>query len=1203
VTIGGIAATVTGWSDMRITVTVPSGVPNCVLQQQVQYGGPSPSAPAKCGQLVIIAGNGKQSVDTVTVTIGGKAPTHVAASASIQSAINLAKPGDMLIVDPTCTNAGVQGACSATSTKSNSVHSELLLMWKPVRLQGVGAVSSIIDGNTHPAGKLDSWRANVNCLFGLGLSGSHSNWSSSCGAGWTAFTANATNPQVDRIPLEAVVGWDATLNGNLAQLLQEPTLMGALEGAAITVLGKGVQFPSGSDSFSADVFPTGTRLLDGSPNPTRGCGPNAPTAHNPFPSNFLCNPSTIDGLGIRDSSQGGGGIFAHAWNHDLQIANNRVNNNSGTVGGGITVGQGEFPEPYLGGAGAANPAPGSCQTSPVTGLQLPYCQNLNVNVHHNSITSNSSTGDELFSATPAGAGGVNFCTGSDFYQFRYNWVCGNLSTGDGGGFGHLGFSYNGIIEHNTFVFNQSTNPTIPANGGAMVIMGTPDADPQCPNTAADSDCVVAPGTVTPSDGIGPLLTINANLIMGNSAESGSGGGIALQNINGADVVSFPTNPSRWNHVVLTNNIITNNVAGWDGAGVSLLDALNADIVNNTIASNDTTASSGVLFNTLGAPLASSQGPTCTSNCGTTSAPQPAGLVSIQNSAILFANLPATITCPAGHFTGPTAANGTCRRFSYPLLDNNVLWQNRSFYIGVGALGGGTLNQQNVVTLYDAFTTTPAPSQSKNDAATANGNGVIITGGTGACVTPVSYWDLGARGDTGPANHSSTITLNPTYSVLTTIAGTGYDAAALHNTAANPTLLLQYCNGSRLPPEFGGLGYQVPPGISDATVPNPVFNLTPAATVDEGNNWINMSWGPLGVTNPVTSEQLSNYGPAAGSSVINLIPSTAAANYNAAPPIDFYGNARKGNNAVDAGAVEFVGTTAAPTLTSITPNTGLRGTAVPVTLTGTNLTGAFAVNIPGNGVIVSNLLVVSATTVTATFTISNNAATTPRNVTVSTPSGITNAVTFSVAAPPRPTLTSISPTSGGRRTSVNVTFTGTNLTGAFAVTGIGPMIPVTNLTVVSPTKVTATLNISAIAPPGIRNLGITTPGGSSNTHPFTVTSGTPAFTGPAPALTTTPANGSPKTGTVTLHNSATGANAGPLKLTVAPVVNRVSGTGAFTVTGGTCVSGLVLAPAATCTITVHYVPPTTGSLTSTGHVTITDTGTMTATQNSPNFGAN
>ena len=63
----------------------------------------------------------------------------------------------------------------------------------------------------------------------------------------------------------------------------------------------------------------------------------------------------------------------------------------------------------------------------------------------------------------------------------------------------------------------------------------------------------------------------------------------------------------WNHVTVTNNIIANNVAGWDGAGISLLDALNIDIINNTIVSNDTTASAGVLFNTLGAPVAQSAG--------------------------------------------------------------------------------------------------------------------------------------------------------------------------------------------------------------------------------------------------------------------------------------------------------------------------------------------------------------------------------------------------------------------------------------------------------------------------------------------------------------------------------------------------------------------------------------------------------------------
>jgi hypothetical protein len=53
---------------------------------------------------------------------------------------------------------------------------------------------------------------------------------------------------------------------------------------------------------------------------------------------------------------------------------------------------------------------------------------------------------------------------------------------------------------------------------------------------------------------------------------------------------------------------------------------------------------------------------------------------------------------------------TCKNFSIPILDNDVFWQNRSFYIGVGPLGTGTLSQQNVVSLYNAFTTIRAASE-------------------------------------------------------------------------------------------------------------------------------------------------------------------------------------------------------------------------------------------------------------------------------------------------------------------------------------------------------------------------------------------------------------------------------------------------------------------------------------------------------------
>jgi len=881
VKIGGVTATVTSWSDTQIAVTVPAGVPNCTIQQQAQYGGST----AQCGELVITSGNGKQSVDAVTVTVGGKVPKHIAASDSIQAAIDAAQPGDLLMIDP-------------------GSHNEMLLMWKPLRLQGVGAASSVINANAHPAGKLDPWRRQVDCLFGLALNAtaiSTGNPYDSTGS----FTCSANMQfQVDRLPLEATVGWDATLNGNLAEQLQEPTLMGAYEGAAITVLAKGVRFPRNSQPFAADTFPAGTTLLS-----ANSCTTSRNNPTNPFPSNFWCNPSSIDGLTITDSSQGGGGIFVHAWAHNLQIANNRVHSNTGTVSGGISIGQGEFPPQYIQNGATPNADPGSCYSRSlfpnnqvVNNTQLPYCHNLNVNVHNNAITNNNSLGDELFSGTPSGAGGIAFCTGSDNYKFQNNWVCGNLSTGDGGGVVHMGFSYNGDIEHNAILFNQSVNPTIPSNGGGILVMGSPDTDPVC-GAAPDADC--APGT---SDGTGPNMVINANLIQGNAAESGSGGGIRFQGVNGTEVVTFPRQPQRWYTVNVTNNIIANNVAGWDGAGVSLQDALAVNFINNTVVSNDTTASSGVLFNTLGAPIASSGGP-CPGNtnpsntnpCVTTSTPQPAGLVAIQNSATLKTDLGSlTVTCPAGH--------PNCKSLSYPLLANNVFWQNRAFNIQVGSLGAGTINQQHVVTL------TPTLNQPQADGVTANGTGTVVTGGTGACTSGANYWDIGVRLDTAPTNHASGFTLAPSYSVLTSLGSTtDYSAASLHNTAANPTVLSQYCNGSRIPPELGVAGYQVPPGISDATVPNPIFNLTPAATVDEGNNWINMSWGPLALTHPLNGSVLGNYGIASSSSAINYIPSTATVNFSEAPSLDYFGNARKSNNAVDAGAVEFVAAPNTPLL--------------------------------------------------------------------------------------------------------------------------------------------------------------------------------------------------------------------------------------------------------------------------------------------------
>jgi hypothetical protein len=1099
VTIGNKTAPIIDWNDSTIHVLVPGGVANCPVQQQKQYS--NGATTAQCGQLVITSGTGQQSVDAVTVTIGGKAPTHVTTNTStgvfgsIQAAIDNALPGDMIMVDP-------------------GVYYEMLVMWKPVRLQGVGAVTSVINANTQPAGKLDPWRARVTCLFGLSLNGQpatgfstgangstvYSNAPSStnsnpydptgnytCG-GWPGFTGVENDPQVDRLPLEGMLGWDTTVNGNLAQLLQEPTLLGAYEGAGITVLSKGVKVPanSGSSYYGSGAeatFPTGTQNL------TAADCSSGPNGTNPYPSSFQCNPSSIDGLSVTDSSQGGGGIFVHAWGHNLQIANNRVYNNIGTLSGGINIGQGESPDAYL--QGATNDTdPGSCISTNNPNQQLPYCFDLNVNVHNNWVALNTSIGDELFSGTPAGAGGVTFCTGADYYKFQYNWVCGNMSTGDGGGFAHLGFIWNGDIEHNSILFNQSTNPTIQTNGGGIVVIGAaPDGAPpgspagtECGGTIADADCT--PGL---PDGTGPGLVINANLIQGNGAESGSGGGIRLQSVNGTDIGDVPLQPNLWNSVSLTNNIIVNNVAGWDGAGISLQDALNVNIINNTVASNDATASAGPLFNTLGSPLASAPNPSMSQQITAStvsSRPQVAGIVSMGNSPQLLAGMPASVFCPAGHSVGSLTApvfNGSCKTVSYPLMANNMIWQNRSFSISTG--GYGNTYQQNQIAL------SPMLSQAT----------------TGQCVNGANYWDVGVRGDLGPNDHSSGVTLSPVYSFLSSVAGytsTGYTGAAANsnNSAANPEVISQYCNGSRVPPENGGLGYAVPPGISDATVPNPIFNLTPAATVDEGNNWVNISWGPLATTNPVTGATLGNYAPTPYSQTVGYVPTNTT--FNAlvqAPATDFFGNPRAvtGNtNHFGVGAVELQ--SAKSTSASIAPMSVAFGdvtvgtTSVPQTLT------LYAGNTAMRGI---------TATATAPFAVTANSCPTGIN-TLAAGASCTISVVFSPTTVP----------------ANNVATTGTLTIGATAGGPVaGSPVPLTGYSV-------AQISVS----PGQLNFGNVNVNTAATVQTVTVTNGT----------------------TTAVNN-----------------LGIVFGGGDFTRSGGTC--GAALQANSSCTIGVKFTPSIVG----------------------------
>ncbi len=278
--------------------------------------------------------------------------------------------------------------------------------------------------------------------------------------------------------------------------------MGAFEGARITVLAKGVRYPKGVEVFGTGSdtaansnvghegqMPLGTVLLTGSAADCNTLGTGAKTGYS---SNFNCNPSRIDGLSITDSSRAA--VSSLMPGHiTLKSRTTGSTTTQERLTGGIDIGQGESPDALLAGNGGDpvgfDQQPWTCTPGAVTGNvtagftqvatpsgfaandELPFCYNTFVNIHNNAVSQNSSIGDEVFSGTPAGAGGISLAPGADFYKVKYNWVCGNLSTGDGGGLAHIGFSFNGDIEPNTILFNQSTNPTIPTNGGGIIVMG------------------------------------------------------------------------------------------------------------------------------------------------------------------------------------------------------------------------------------------------------------------------------------------------------------------------------------------------------------------------------------------------------------------------------------------------------------------------------------------------------------------------------------------------------------------------------------------------------------------------------------------------------------------------------------------------------------------------------------------------------------
>ena len=174
----------------------------------------------------------------------------------------------------------------------------------------------------------------------------------------------------------------------------------------------------------------------------------------------------------------------------------------------------------------------------------------------------------------------------------------------------------------------------------------------------------------------------------------------------------------------------------------------------------------------------------------------------------------------------------------------------------------------------------------------------------------------------------------------------------------------------------------------------------------------------------------------------------------------------------------------PTLTRISPDSGVHNATVAVTLTGTNFSLSDTQIESTAGLFVTDHVVQSTTTITAHILVSPAAALGDGKVAVMTAAGTSGFQTFTVFQPP-PTLTLVTPNFGGQGSTVAVQLYGTNFGGGTTVDVGGGGVSVGSILASGDTLLSTSFSIDSGAALGAHGVTVSTIGGTSASVPFTV----------------------------------------------------------------------------------------------------------------------
>jgi hypothetical protein len=402
VTVGNLGALTCAWGE-PITCTVPANTPVGAVSGR---------------QLTVTRANGQSTVAGVTVQVGLRQSSNVVVvgppsggvlDQTLQNAIDLAGANDLLLVKP-------------------GVYNELVVMWKPVQLQGYGEGSTTINAVKSPANKLEIWRGLVDGLVGAG--------------------------EVDLLPGQEI-GAGAP----------EPVTLFTEEGAGILVLAKmaGPNAPSQSSGRNLGARIDGFTIK--SADTGGGIVVNGYANSFDISNNRVSNNSGFYGGGIRVGhpiltveEPDGGFAYSDASNDFVSIRHNQVvfNGGQGGTGGGISMCTGadsyaitenwvcgNFSLGNGGGIGHTGVSDGIWETQPNSGpqnqrvwvlTQVPLIQDNTVIFNENFNQGQTISGGGIFigGAQPLTPGALT--PGAGNVKVIGNKIQGNSAgAGDGGG--------------------------------------------------------------------------------------------------------------------------------------------------------------------------------------------------------------------------------------------------------------------------------------------------------------------------------------------------------------------------------------------------------------------------------------------------------------------------------------------------------------------------------------------------------------------------------------------------------------------------------------------------------------------------------------------------------------------------------------------------------------------------------------------------